>query len=394
MFVRAGSEAGKEFVVVLKILAVMVVVCVVMAFLVASVVESTAVVFICEEVAKSCVLSIAVSGAVEKVSTLGTVVTLTPRVVGLSLAGVLMSVTPVITLVIFASVEFLVLVGMVGRARVRVAGGCVVLRVPVSAVRDTLPAVVVPGVLIGGGVEMTRVVLCTEVAFVVVVTVVMPGVVFASSGVVLFKMLVVAESMPVDAVLAVVVLTGPGLRTCVDVRVVWLTARAAVVAERRVVSCVMSVVPAGKETRLRGLETGVSVSVAVATADAGSVVLSVPAVVPSVIRLFTELVVTGEVPLPRFAEVSSVVFMVLREAAVVPSGETLLTKSDVAGSVCAVNLFVKVMVVSVLLVLSVVLVVATVASISVIFCVFRVLKWVVCALVGVVRAERVFVLVA
>lgn len=94
------------------------------------------------------------SGAVEKVFTLGTAVTLTPTVVGLSLAGVLMLVTPVITLVIFASVLFLVLMGMVGRARVGVAGGCGVLMIPVSAVGDTLSAVAVPGVPRGCGVEM------------------------------------------------------------------------------------------------------------------------------------------------------------------------------------------------------------------------------------------------
>lgn len=53
MFVRAGSEAGNEIVLMLKILVAMVVVYVVMAFLVASVVDSTSVVFICEEVAES-----------------------------------------------------------------------------------------------------------------------------------------------------------------------------------------------------------------------------------------------------------------------------------------------------------------------------------------------------
>lgn len=232
-------------------------------------------------------------------------------------------------------------------------------------------------------------VLCIEVAFVVIVTVVMPGVVFMFSAAVLFKIRVVTESMSVDAVLTVVVLMVPGPSTkCVDVTVVWLMACAAVVAEWSVVSCVMSVVTGEKETRSRGVETRVSVSVAVAPADAGSVALSVPAVVPSVIRLFTEMVIMGEVPLPRFAEVNSVVLIVLREAAIVPSGEKLLTRSDVAGSACAVDLSVKVMVVSVLLVLSVVLVVPTVASISVVFCVFRVLKRVVCALVVVVTEQK------
>lgn len=197
-----------------------------------------------------------------------------------------------------------------------------------------------------------------------------------------------------EAVLAVAVLTVPGLKTCVDVRVVRLTACAAVVAEGRAGSCVMSVVTAGKEARSRGVGTGVSVSVAVATADAGSVVLGAPAAAPSVIRPVPELVLTGEAPLPGLADGNSVVFVVLREAAVVPSGEKLLTKSDVAGLACAVNLSVKVMALSALLALSVVPVMATVASISVVFCVSRVLKWAVCELVGVVRAERVLVLVA
>lgn len=111
---------------------------------------------------------------------------------------------------------------------------------------------------------------------------------------------------------------------------------------------------------------------AAAAADAGSGPLSAPAAVPSVTRLFTELVVTGEVPSPGFAEGNSAVFVVLGEAAVVSSGEKPLTKSDVAGLARAVKLSVKVMVVSVLLASSVVLVIATAASVSVVFCVFSV----------------------
>lgn len=120
-------------------------------------------------------LSITVSGAVERVLTLGTVVPL-------PLAGVSMSVTPVISWVTFASVEFLVLMRMVGRARVGVAGGCAVLMDAVSAVRGTSSAGVGPGAPPGGGVETTPAVLCIEVAFVVIVTVVLPGVVSVSSA--------------------------------------------------------------------------------------------------------------------------------------------------------------------------------------------------------------------
>lgn len=86
------------------------------------------------------------------------------------------------SLVVSASVAFLVLVGVVGGARVGGAGGCVVLRDPVSAIGDALSAVVVPGVPVGGRVEMTRAVPCTDVAFVVIVTVVTPGVVFVFSS--------------------------------------------------------------------------------------------------------------------------------------------------------------------------------------------------------------------
>lgn len=275
------------------------------------------------------------------------------------------------SLVVSASVAFLVLLGVVGGARVGGAGGCVVLRDPVSAVGDALSAVVVPGVPVGGRVEMTRAVPCTDVAFVVIVTVVTPGVVFVLSAAVLFKIPVVTEPVPTEAVLAVVVLTAPGLKTCVDVEVVWLTACAAVVAERRAASCARSAATAGKEARSRGAGTSVSVPAA-AAADAGSGPLSAPAAVPSVTRLFTELVVTGEVPSPGFAEGNSAVFVVLGEAAVVSSGEKPLTKSDVAGLARAVKLSVKVMVVSVLLASSVVLVIATAASVSVVFCVFSV----------------------
>lgn len=275
------------------------------------------------------------------------------------------------SLVISASVAFLVLLGVVGGARVGGAGGCVVLRDPVRAVGDALSAVVVPGVPVGGRVEMTRAVPCTHVAFVVIVTVVTPGVVFVFSAAVLFKIPVVTEPVPTEAVLAVVVLTAPGLKTCVEVKVVWLTACVAVVAERRAASCARSAATAGKEARSRGAGTGVSVPAA-AAADAGSGPLSAPAAVPSVTRLFTELVVTGEVPSPGFAEGNSVVFLVLGEAAVVSSGEKPLTKSDVAGLARAVKLSVKVMVVSVLLASSVVLVIATAASVSVVFCVFSV----------------------
>lgn len=276
------------------------------------------------------------------------------------------------SLVVSASVAFLVLVGVVGGARVRGAGGCAVLRDPVSAVGDALSAVVVPGVPVGGRVEMTRAVPCTDVAFVVIVTVVTPGVVFVFSAAVLFKIPVVTEPVPTEAVLAVVVLTAPGLKTCVDVEVVWLTACAAVVAEWRAASCARSAATAGKEARSRGAGTSVSVPAAAAAADAGSGPLSAPAAVPSVTRLFTELVVTGEVPSPGFAEGNSVVFVVLGEAAVVSSGEKPLTKSDVAGLARTVKLSVKVMVVSVLLASSVVLVIATAASVSVVFCVFSV----------------------
>lgn len=245
------------------------------------------------------------------------------------------------------------------------------LRDPVSAVGDALSAVVVPGVPVGGRVEMTRAVPCTDVAFVVIVTVVTPGVVFVFSAAVLFKIPVVTEPVPTEAVLAVVVLTAPRLKTCVDVKVVWLTACAAVVAEWRAASCARSAATAGKEARSRGAGTSVSVPAA-AAADAGSGPLSAPAAVPSVTRLFTELVVTGEVPSPGFAEGNSAVFVVLGEAAVVSSGEKPLTKSDVAGLARTVKLSVKVMVVSVLLASSVVLVIATAASVSVVFCVFSV----------------------
>lgn len=275
------------------------------------------------------------------------------------------------SLVVSASVAFLVLVGVVGGARVGGAGGCVVLRDPVSAVGDALSAVVVPGVPVGGRVEMTRAVPCTDVAFVVIVTVVTPGVVFVFSAAVLFKIPVVTEPVPTEAVLAVIVLTAPGLKTCVDVEVVWLTACAAVVAEWRAASCARSAATAGKEARSQGAGTSVSVPAA-AAADAGSGPLSAPAAVQSVTRLFTELVVTGEVPSPGFAEGNSVVFVVLGEAAVVSSGEKPLTKSDVAGLARTVKLSVKVMVVSVLLASSVVLVIATAASVSVVFCVFSV----------------------
>lgn len=275
------------------------------------------------------------------------------------------------SLVVSASVAFLVLLGVVGGARVGGAGGCVVLRDPVSAVGDALSAVVVPGVPVGGRVEMTRAVPCTDVAFVVIVTVVTPGVVFVFSAAVLFKIPVATEPVPTEAVLAVVVLTAPGLKTCVDVEVVWLTACAAVVAERGAASCARSAATAGKEARSRGAGTSVSVPAA-AAADAGSGPLSAPAAVPSVTRLFTELVVTGEVPSPGFAEGNSAVFVVLGEAAVVSSGEKPLTKSDVAGLARTVKLSVKVMVVSVLLASSVVLVIATAASVSVVFCVFSV----------------------
>lgn len=275
------------------------------------------------------------------------------------------------SLVVSASVAFLVLVGVVGGARVGGAGGCAVLRDPVSAVGDALSAVVVPGVPVRGRVEMTRAVPCTDVAFVVIVTVVTPGVVFVFSAAVLFKIPVVTEPVPTEAVLAVVVLTAPGLKTCVDVEVVWLTACAAVVAEWRAASCARSAATAGKEARSRGAGTSVSVPAA-AAADAGSGPLSAPAAVPSVTRLFTELVVTEEVPSLEFAEGNSAVFVVLGEAAVVSSGEKPLTKSDVAGLACTVKLSVKVMVVSVLLASSVVLVIATAASVSVVFCVFSV----------------------
>ena len=123
--VRTVSEVVAEFVVlVLKICVVTVAAPAVVAFPVAAVDDSTPAVLMCEEVARSSVPVIAVSAVVGKVCTTGTAMALTSTVVGLSLLGVpVMSLTPGITLVIFASGVFSVPVDVVLEAWVGVPGG-------------------------------------------------------------------------------------------------------------------------------------------------------------------------------------------------------------------------------------------------------------------------------
>lgn len=106
--------------------------------------------------------------------------------------------------------------------------------------------------------------------------------------------LVVTESMLVDAVLAEVVLMVPGLGKFVEINVVWLRACVAVVAEWGVVSCVVLVVVGGNRDWV--VETGVSVAVVIEKVV--YVELRVPVVVLPVERLFViEGVVTGTVSL-------------------------------------------------------------------------------------------------
>lgn len=165
---------------------------------------------------------------------------------------------------------------------------------PVSAIGDTLSVVVLPEVPIGRRVEMTWVVICTEAAFVIIETAVMPVVAFVFPAVVIFKIFVVTGSMLVDAVLAKVVLMVPGLGELVAINVVWLRACVAVVAEWVVVSCVVSVVVGGNDIRPWVVETGVPVPLV--TANVVYVELKVPIVVLPVVRLFVrEGVVPGTV---------------------------------------------------------------------------------------------------